>query len=143
MVNSSSSVAKETGGQGSWLAIAQRVRNRRVQLGFRKGALAAHLGVSMQQFDDMEAGRVEISSLLLGRLSDVLKVPVSYFFADLLTGAEAAERCRPERGAGSDEERLQSLVAVFRKLDRDKQQYLLVLAKAMMQDVGETRAVGE
>ncbi len=143
MVNSSSSVASEAGGQGSWVSIAQRVRNRRVQLGFRKGALAAHLDVSMQQFEDMEAGRIEISSVLLGRLSEVLKVPVFYFFEDLFPGANAAERCRPEEEAGSDEERLQSLVSAFRKLDRDKQQHLLALANAMAQDAGKTRAVGE
>ena len=118
MVNGTSSMASEAGGPSSWRAIAQRVRNRRVELGFRKGALAAHLGVSMQQLEDMEAGRVEISSMLLGRLSDVLKVPVFYFFEDLFDGANASEGGRPEQGPDNDAERLQGLVSVFRKLDR-------------------------
>jgi transcriptional regulator with XRE-family HTH domain len=137
MVNSTSSMASQAPGQASWLAIANRVRNRRVQLGFRKGALAAQLGISMQQFEDMEAGRIEISSELLGRLSDALKVPVFYFFEDLLFGAKASESDRPEQTSNNDEERLKELVASFCKLDRDKQQYLLALAIAMTQNVRE------
>ena len=136
MVNGTCSTASQVPGQGPWLAIAQRIRNRRVQLGFRKGALAAQLGVSMQQFEDMEAGRIEISSELLGRLSDALKVPVFYFFEDSLFGAKAFESGQPEQ-TNTDEERLQSMVASFRKLDRDKQQYLLALATAMAQNVRE------
>jgi transcriptional regulator with XRE-family HTH domain len=109
------------------------VRARRIQLGFRKGAVAGHLGVSMEYFDAMEAGRVELTPALLGRLAELMKVPVLYFFEDLLS-AEEAGGGHAERGFVSDEERVASLVGAFRRLDREKQQYLLVLAKTLAQD---------
>ena len=90
---------------GSWLPVGQRVpaRARRIQLGFRKGAVAARLGVSMERFEAMEAGRVEITPELLGRLSELMKVPVLYFFEDLLSaeaaGGEFRSRRRQRRGA--------------------------------------------
>lgn len=117
----------------SWLPLGRRVRARRIQLGFRKGAVAAHLGVSMEYFEAMEAGRVELTPVLLGRLAELMKVPVLYFFEDLLS-AEEADGENAERGFVSDEERVASLVGAFRRLDREKQQYLLVLAKALAQD---------
>jgi transcriptional regulator with XRE-family HTH domain len=117
----------------SWLPLGQRVRARRIQLGFRKGAVAAHLGVSMEYLEAMEAGRLELTPVLLGRLAELMKVPVLYFFEDLLS-AEEADGENAERGFVSDEERVASLVGAFRRLDREKQQYLLVLAKALAQD---------
>jgi transcriptional regulator with XRE-family HTH domain len=141
--NSSSSVESGVTGPAPWLPIGQRLRNRRVQLGFRKGAVAAHLGVSMASFEEIEAGQVEISPVLLGRLSELLKVPVLYFFEDMFPSGDAAEPCQTERGAVSDEERLERLVAAFRKLDRDKQQYLLVLAGALEQDTGSVRVIAK
>jgi hypothetical protein len=58
---------------------------------------------------------------------------VLYFFEDLLSaGAAGGESC--DRGVVSDEERVASLVGAFRRLDREKQQYLLVLATALAKD---------
>jgi transcriptional regulator with XRE-family HTH domain len=133
MVKSSPSAESEAGAPISWPSLGQRVRTRRIQLGFRKGAVAAHLGVSMERFEAMEAGRVEISPALLGQLSGLMKVPVLYFFEDLVA-AQEADGESSERGFVSDEERVASLVGAFRRLDRDKQKYLLVLAETLAQD---------
>jgi transcriptional regulator with XRE-family HTH domain len=114
--------------------MGQRLRNRRVQLGFRKGAIAAHLGVSTERFEEFEAGAVQLPSVLLGKLSDLLKVPVRYFFEDMFSTATGVEPVGPEGGAASEAERLETLVNAFRALDSDKQQALLVLARAFAQD---------
>jgi transcriptional regulator with XRE-family HTH domain len=132
-MQNSLSPESEVSAPGSWLPVGQRVRARRIQLGFRKGAVAARLGVSMERFEAMEAGRVEITPELLGRLSELMKVPVLYFFEDLLS-AEAAGGESCDRGVVSDEERVASLVGAFRRLDREKQQYLLVLATTLAKD---------
>jgi transcriptional regulator with XRE-family HTH domain len=134
-MKNSPSAETEASAPASWLPLGQRVRARRIQLGFRKGAVAAHLGVSMEHFEAMEAGRVELTPVLLGRLAELMKVPVLYFFEDLLS-AEEADGENAERGFVSDEERVASLVGAFRRLDREKQQYLLVLAKTLAQDTG-------
>ena len=84
-MKNSPSPESEASAPVSWLPVGQRVRARRIQLGFRKGAVAARLGVSMERFEAMEAGRVEITPELLGRLSELMKVPVLYFFEDLLS----------------------------------------------------------
>jgi transcriptional regulator with XRE-family HTH domain len=132
-MKNSPSAESEASAPASWLPLGQRVRARRIQLGFRKGAVAGHLGVSMEYFEAMEAGRVELTPVLLGRLAELMKVPVLYFFEDLLS-AEEADGENAERGFVSDEERVASLVGAFRRLDREKQQYLLVLAKSLAQD---------
>ena len=137
MSKSTRSLEVGAGTGGPWLQMGQRLRNRRIQVGFRKGAIAAHLGVSTTRFEEMEAGQAEISPMLLGRLSDLLKVPVSYFFEDIFAGAAAAQP------AVSDQERLNDLVSAYRVLDSNKQQYLLVLARALAQDASETRSAAE
>jgi transcriptional regulator with XRE-family HTH domain len=142
MIKNSPSVESEASGPVSWLPLGQRVRARRIQLGFRKGAVAAHLGVSMESFEAMEAGRVEITPVLLGRLSELMKVPVLYFFEDLLA-REEADAGRTEHHFVSDEERVASLVNAFRRLDRDKQQYLLVLASTLAQDCERTGTIAK
>ncbi len=133
-MKNSPSPESEVSAPVSWLPLGQRVRARRIQLGFRKGAVAARLGVSMERFEAMEAGRVEITPALLGQLSELMKVPVLYFFEDLLSAEAAAGGESCDRGVGSDEERVASLVGAFRRLDREKQQYLLVLATTLAKD---------
>jgi|RhiMetdeSRZDD1v2_1073273.scaffolds.fasta_scaffold1339508_2 transcriptional regulator with XRE-family HTH domain len=142
MVKSSRSPQVGAVDQGPWFPMGQRLRNRRIQLGFRKGALAAHLGVSVPQFEEMEAGSIEMSPVLLGRLAELLKVPVLYFFEDILPGNNGAHPERPEPAPVSDEERMESLVSAFRALDRDKQQCLLAFARVLARDAvhGQTIA---
>jgi transcriptional regulator with XRE-family HTH domain len=110
--------------------MGQRLRNRRIQIGFRKGAIAAHLGVTTERFEEFEAGTVEIPHVLLGRLSDLMKVPVLYFFEDSFP-TEASSRTA-ERPV-NDEECLESLVSTFRSLDSDKKNYLVAFARALAQ----------
>ena len=135
MVKSMRSVEVAPSARGPWFDMGQRLRNRRIQIGFRKGAIAAHLGVSTQRFEEFEAGTVEIPHVLLARLSDLMKVPVLYFFEDMFPGAEAqsAGPARTEPSAISTEERLENLVNAFNSLDSDKQQYLVSFAKALAQ----------
>ena len=135
MMKSSRSLEAGAAAQGPWFQMGQRLRSRRVQLGFRKGALAAHLGVSMACFEQMEAGAVEISPALLGKLSDLLKVPVIYFFQDMVPQApdvtESEPQAEPAEPATTDEERL---VNAFRSLDPESRKYLLTVARALARE---------
>jgi transcriptional regulator with XRE-family HTH domain len=140
MANSSHSPDVGAVVQNPWFAMGQRLRNRRIQLGFRKGALVAHLGVSVVYYDGMEAGSVEISPVLLGRLSELLKVPVLYFFEDMHPGDAAVGRAPAQTSPVSDEECLKGLISAFRALDPDKQRYLLQLAQALAQEADGKRA---
>ena len=141
MVKSSRSPALRPDARGPWFDIGQRLRNRRIQLGYRKGALAAHLGVSMARFEEMEAGLVEMSPPLVTRLADLLKIPAVYFYEDMPSGPDVARSAPSGPPTASDEECLEGLISAFRALDRGKQQYLLALALALAQDAETERAL--
>ncbi len=66
--------------------VGNRVRLRRTLLGMSKSALGEALGLTSQQVDKYEHGVNRISASRLWRLTQVLGVPVSFFFDDMLEG---------------------------------------------------------
>ena len=64
-------------------AIARRVRESRLQLGWTVGQLAAHCGMSKGMLSKIENAQASPSLATLARLSEALQVPVTAFFRGL------------------------------------------------------------
>ena len=60
--------------------VGKRLRARRKFLGLTQEAVANRLGVTFQQIQKYEKGKNRITSSILYELSQVLKVPIDYFF---------------------------------------------------------------
>jgi transcriptional regulator with XRE-family HTH domain len=60
--------------------VGKRVRMRRMMLGMSQEMLGDALGVTFQQVQKYEKGTNRISASRLQRISDVLQVPVTFFF---------------------------------------------------------------
>jgi transcriptional regulator with XRE-family HTH domain len=60
--------------------VGSRVRMRRMMLGMTQTTLGEALGVTFQQLQKNEKGTNRIGSSRLQHLSEILQVPVSFFF---------------------------------------------------------------
>jgi transcriptional regulator with XRE-family HTH domain len=60
--------------------MGQRVRMRRTELKMSQAELGDKLGVSFQQIQKYEKGINRIGGVRLGKISEVLQVPVSFFY---------------------------------------------------------------
>src|SRR5436190_11215269 len=75
--------------------VGSRVRLRRMLLGMSQEKLGEQLGLTFQQIQKYEKGINRIGASRLFDLSQVLAVPVQFFYEELATGAN--------RGAGFGE----------------------------------------
>lgn len=66
--------------------VGRRVRSRRLECRLSQTELADRIGVTFQQVQKYEKGVNRIGAGRLERISDALKVPVSFFFGDGTTG---------------------------------------------------------
>ncbi len=66
--------------------VGSRVRLRRLLLGLSQDKLGEELGVTFQQVQKYERGANRIGSSRLFRISQVLDVPVGFFFEGLESG---------------------------------------------------------
>ncbi len=74
--------------------VGSRVRLRRILLGMSQDKLGKALGVTFQQIQKQEKGRNRTGSGRLYQLSQILDVPVSFFFDDMpkdITGKAASD----------------------------------------------------
>ncbi|MSP66587.1 MAG: XRE family transcriptional regulator [Alphaproteobacteria bacterium] len=71
--------------------VGSRVRLRRTLLGMSQEKLADAIGLTFQQVQKYERGANRIGSSRLFQLSQVLDVPVSFFFDDLSTAAQGTD----------------------------------------------------
>jgi len=60
--------------------VARRIRGKRRALGLSEAELAKALGIDLVQLDAYEHATARVPSEHLIRLSEILGVPVSYFF---------------------------------------------------------------
>lgn len=67
--------------------VGSRVRLRRTMLGMSQEKLGEALGITFQQIQKYEKGSNRIGASRLQRMSEVLTVPVAYFFEDAPGGA--------------------------------------------------------
>jgi len=70
--------------------VGSRVRLRRMLLGMSQEKLGEHLGLTFQQIQKYEKGINRIGASRLFDLSQVLGVPVQYFYEELPVGAAEA-----------------------------------------------------
>ena len=60
--------------------VGSRIRLRRTSLGFSQGTLGEGLGITFQQVQKYEKGTNRVGAGRLQRISELLGVPVSFFF---------------------------------------------------------------
>src|SRR5690349_21625218 len=60
--------------------VGNRVRMRRLMLNMSQGKLGDALGLTFQQIQKYEKGRNRIGASRLQAMSDILQVPVAFFF---------------------------------------------------------------
>lgn len=63
--------------------VGKRIRMRRFMLAVSQTALANELGLTFQQIQKYEKGMNRVSSGRLQQISDILQVPISFFFEGL------------------------------------------------------------
>ena len=121
-----------------WLHLGNRLRFRREQL--RIGALkaAAHVGVTLQTYEEYETGERLIPAKPLAELAELFAVPVFYFFEDLQIGEEKSDAQQPKPDVvytiATETDRIAALIDDFLKLDFERQQHLLFVARALAND---------
>lgn len=71
--------------------VGSRVRLRRTMLGMSQEKLGESLGITFQQIQKYEKGTNRIGASRLQRISEVMTVPVSFFFEDAPTGMTGSE----------------------------------------------------
>jgi transcriptional regulator with XRE-family HTH domain len=127
-----------TGLRGMWHQIGARLQTCRLQLGITQAAIAAHLGVSVQSYEQFETGHARISPALLLQAGDLCKVPLFYFFQDLPFGEDDAEPTAAatdvELVVATDADRLATLVRDFQSSTAEGQGFLVMLARALAED---------
>ena len=72
------------------LHVGKRLRLRRTLLGMSQEQLGAELNITFQQVQKYERGANRISSSRLWEVSQILDVPVSYFFDEMSDDTAAA-----------------------------------------------------
>jgi transcriptional regulator with XRE-family HTH domain len=86
--------------------VGSRVRLRRMLLGMSQEKLGEHLGLTFQQVQKYEKGINRIGASRLFDLSQVLGVPVQFFYEELVVAGA-------ERGAGFGERPAESYAVEF------------------------------
>src|SRR5258708_34766563 len=90
--------------------LGRRLRRRRRILGLTQQQLAIACGVRFQQIQKYECAANRMSAARLWQLSEVLEVPVSYFYEGLGQDAADKEPDPPEPRAGKE---TQALIPAF------------------------------
>jgi transcriptional regulator with XRE-family HTH domain len=118
-----------------WLHLGNRVRFRRQQLRIDLPRAAAHVGVALQTYEQYEAGERLIPADQLAGLAELFCVPMFYFFEDLQIGDDAARakqaKSDPIYAIANETDRIAALIEDFQTLDFERQQHLLLVARAL------------
>ena len=100
--------------------VGKRVRLRRLLLGFSQEELAAKLGLTFQQIQKYERGSNRISGSRLYDMSQILQVPVDYFFE----GISQNRQTSATKTSQQDEEAI-TLVRAYQKIKGPKLRRLI------------------
>jgi transcriptional regulator with XRE-family HTH domain len=109
------------------LAVARRVRRRRLELGMTLKRMAELTGVSHQQMHKYETGTTRLSAGLLHRIAQALDVEVGHFFA--AADPEGGAPTEPAAGRGQRRRLLQLLRHVAEIGDRRHREAICQLAQ--------------
>ncbi|OYU70464.1 MAG: transcriptional regulator [Alphaproteobacteria bacterium PA2] len=108
-------------------AVGGRVRERRLAMRISQIALAAHLGVTVQQVQKYEKGRNRISASMLVYSANLLKTTVS----DLIGEAPKVTRGSKELDKTLKVEGAQELLSLYQKLSDPERNAVRALAQAL------------
>ena len=128
--------------------VGKRVRTRRTLLGMSQEKLGEAIGLTFQQVQKYERGMNRISASKLWAMSNVLEVPVTYFFETILDADEGAvDECATISGAQSidvlNRRETLELVRAYSRVAPESAAGLLALAKAFAgEGGGEDSATG-
>ena len=61
-------------------SMGQKIKGRRINLGFTQTKVGKAVNVTFQQIQKYEKGKNGVSSFKLNKLSKALQVPITYFF---------------------------------------------------------------
>ena len=116
--------------------LGRRLRRRRRLLGLTQQELAGACGVRFQQIQKYECAANRMSAARLWQLSEVLEVPISYFYEGLTREQreEWRDRDTPAGEAIASKE-TQDLIRAYYQLGESPRRRLLDLAKAMNGEV--------
>ncbi len=84
------------------MQFGKRVRLRRTLHGMKQEQLGAELNVTVQQVQKYERGANRISASRLWDISQILDVPISYFFDDMSEGTMRSSPRWISRGDSAD-----------------------------------------
>ena len=120
-----------------WRSVGERIRLRRVHLGFSNTKLAEELGIDPSAYDAYEAGGEQAPARTLSQIAELLGVSVLWFFQDITFEEETTEPVTLRPGGvyrvATLEDRMRFLSDSFRKLDLEGQQHLIAIAGALTQ----------
>ncbi|PIT68467.1 helix-turn-helix domain-containing protein [Bartonella tribocorum] len=115
------------------ISIGTRIRYKRISMGLSQKELGSHLGVSFQQIQKYEKGLNRVSAKCLLEIAQKLQVPMSFFYADLLTAdlATKEDLVSQDNPSYRDQytysEKEHALLKNFRELQPKKQKAILWL----------------
>ncbi|WP_375607029.1 MULTISPECIES: helix-turn-helix domain-containing protein [unclassified Bartonella] len=110
------------------ISIGKRIRHRRISMGLSQKELGSYLGVSFQQIQKYEKGFNRVSAGRLQEIANILKVPITFFYADIAIKADipTKENALPhDQDTYSEKEH--ALLKNFRELKPKKQKAILWL----------------
>jgi len=87
-----------TNNNAIYMHVGKRVRLRRTLLGMSQEQLGAELNITFQQVQKYERGANRISASRLWDISQILDVPISYFFDNMLENTMRSSPCWVSRG---------------------------------------------
>ena len=126
-----------------WLHLGNRLRFRREQLSIGSPKAAAHVGVALETYEEYETGEHLIPAKQLADLAELLAVPVFYFFEELQIGEEKPDVQQLKSDAvytvATETDRIAALIDDFQKLDFERQQHLLLVARALANDTPNSK----
>jgi transcriptional regulator with XRE-family HTH domain len=113
--------------------VGARIRQRRSSLRLSQEKLASAIGLTFQQVQKYERGATRVSASKLYALSQVLGVPISFFFAGLPGGGSPAPAVTEVNGRDAAMRRRETLelVRAWYCIDSTTRKKLLELIKSM------------
>ncbi|MGV6839186.1 MAG: helix-turn-helix domain-containing protein [Planktomarina sp.] len=108
--------------------VGKRIRHRRWLVGMTQQQLAERVGIKFQQIQKYETGMNRVSASRLWDISDVLEVPVSFFFEGL--NAEEIQTPEGSKDILADKEAL-DLVRSYYAIPENQRKRLFELARVL------------
>ena len=111
--------------------VGKRVRHRRWLVGMTQQQLAERVGIKFQQIQKYETGANRVSASRLWDISEVLDVPVSFFFEglDVEQAAVAKEERMPSDLMGDKE--AMELIRSYYSIPENQRKRLFDLARVL------------